>query len=221
MADSSLLTPNQLRALARLKAIDALRPFYLAGGTAVAFHLGHRVSRDLDLFGSMRDVDLDSLQRVLTQHLPDLEVLAITDATLQVKLEGLPIDLVRYAYAPLEPTKAGPAGFSVAGKLDLAVMKLAAIAHRGLRRDFWDLHELITRGGVSLEPALDAYLKRFGKAEPDLYHVLRSLTFFDDAEQEALMPAGLTATHWEAIRQYFLAEAPKSLRVRTQARSTD
>jgi hypothetical protein len=45
MADSSRLAPSQLRALARLKALDALRPFYLAGGTAVAFHLGHRTSR--------------------------------------------------------------------------------------------------------------------------------------------------------------------------------
>ncbi len=221
MADSSLLTPNQLRALARLKALDALRPFYLAGGTAVAFHLGHRVSRDLDLFGSIREVDLGSLQRSLTQHLPDLEVLAISAATLQVKLEGIPIDLVRYAYAPLEPTETGPEGFAVAGRMDLAVMKLAAIAHRGLRRDFWDLHELITRGGVSLDSALDAYLRRFGKAEPDLYHVLRSLTFFEDAEQEALMPAGLTTAHWEPLRQYFLTEAPKMLRARTQARSSD
>lgn len=100
-------------------------------------------------------------------------------------------------------------------------MKLAAIAHRGLRRDFWDLHELITRGGVSLDPALDAYLRRFGKAEPDLYHVLRSLTFFDDAEQDALMPAGLTVAHWKAVQPYFLTEAPAVLRARSQPQSTD
>jgi len=50
----------------------------------VAFHLRHRVSRDLDSFGSIHDVDLASLQRSLMQHLPDLEVLAISDATLQV-----------------------------------------------------------------------------------------------------------------------------------------
>lgn len=99
MADSSLLTPNQLRALARLKSLDALRPFYLARGTAVAFHLDHRGSRDLGLFGSTREVDLASLQRALTQHLPDLEVLAISDATLQVTLESIPIELVRYASA--------------------------------------------------------------------------------------------------------------------------
>lgn len=119
------------------------------------------------------------------------------------------------------PAQTGPEGFAVAGRMDLAVMKLAAIAHRGLRRDFWDLHELVTRGGVSLDSALDAYLRRFGKAEPDLYHVLRSLTFFDDAEQEPLMPAGLTPAHWMAIQQYFLLEAPNVLRTRTRVGSAD
>ena len=46
----------------------------------MAFHLRHRVSRDVDSFGSIHDVDLASLQRSLMQHLPDLEVLAISDA---------------------------------------------------------------------------------------------------------------------------------------------
>jgi hypothetical protein len=141
-------------------------------------------------------------------------VLAASDAILQVKLEGTPINLVRYAYAPLEPTEPGPQGFAVAARLDLAVMKLAAIAHRGLPRDFWDEYELLTRGHVRLDGVLDAYLRRFGKAEPDLYHVLRSLTFFEDAEQEPLMPIGLTDVHWRAIQQYFMVEAPKVLRAR-------
>ena len=105
-----------------------------------------------------------------------------------------------------------PEGFAVAGRMDLAAMKLAAISHRGLRRDFWDAHEIFTRGGVSIDQALEAYLKRFGKAEPD--HVLRSLTFFDDTEQEAMMPAGLTPEHWRTIQEYFLAEVPNVVRTR-------
>jgi hypothetical protein len=100
--------------------------------------------------------------------------------------------------------------------LDLAVMKLAAIAHRGLRRDFWDAHELLTRGGLQLDTVLAGYLQRFGKTEPDLYHVLRSLTFFDDADREPVMPAGLSLEHWQVIRDYFLGEAPAALQRRTR-----
>ena len=49
--------------------------------------------------------------------------------------------------------------------------------------------------------ALRAYAKKFGAAEPDLYPVLRSLTYFVDADAEPLMPAGLTEPQWERIKQ--------------------
>jgi hypothetical protein len=46
----------------------------LAGGTALAVHLGHRQSRDLDFFYSDPGLDLDSLARALgragTQRTP-------------------------------------------------------------------------------------------------------------------------------------------------------
>jgi hypothetical protein len=214
MANNSRLEESQRRALARLKPVAALKPFYLAGGSAVAFHLGHRVSRDLDLFSATGEVDLQALQGAVTRDVPEAEVLAITDATLQIRLEGLPVDLVRYAHPLLQPAEPGPEGFNVASRIDLAAMKLAAIAHRGLRRDFWDLHALLTTGAIALNDALDAYVKRFRKSEPDLYHVLRSLTFFDDAEHEPLMPAGLTREHWQDIRRYFATCAPHALKQR-------
>ena len=37
-------------ALRKLGKSGILAPAYLAGGTAVALHLGHRISRDLDFF---------------------------------------------------------------------------------------------------------------------------------------------------------------------------
>jgi len=209
MASESRLEKSQLRALARLKPLAELDGFYLAGGCAVAFHLGHRVSRDLDLFAPT--ANLETLRRAVTGSLPDVEVLAMTDATLQIRLETVPVDLVHYAHPLLEQAVAGPEGFVVASRLDLAAMKLVAIAHRGLRRDFWDLHELLTMGSIRIDDALDAYLKRFRKSEPDLYHVLRSLTFFDDAEREPVMPLGLTEDQWSIIRDYFLATAPQAL----------
>jgi len=62
-------------------------------------------------------------------------------------------------------------------------MKLAAIARRGIRRDFWDLHALV-ESGIALRDAAAGYLRRFGVAETDLYPVLKALTYFDDADRE-------------------------------------
>lgn len=50
MAKATRLAPEQLRALDQLRRIPSIEQFYLAGGSAIAWHLGHRQSVDLDLF---------------------------------------------------------------------------------------------------------------------------------------------------------------------------
>lgn len=79
-------------------------------------------------------------------------------------------------------------------------MKLHAIASRSAARDFWDLHELITRRGISLADALREHAQRYPRE--DSGHVLRSLAYFGDAEGSPL-PAGLDPDGWKAIRRDF------------------
>lgn len=210
MGKPSRVAQAQLRALDRLRSVEALADFYLAGGTAIAFHLGHRQSLDLDLFSKTLDVDLDAVRAAVMEALPSTKVLGATDASLRVRCDDTPVDIVRYAYPPLDPPTPGPSAFPVATLRDLATMKLAAVARRGIRRDFWDLEE-IARHGLSLADAATAYLERFGVAEADLYHVLRALTFFDDAEREPVLPGGLTPKRWAEIKRFFQTEAPKLL----------
>jgi len=52
--------------LALLSKVKILKHFYLAGGTAVALHLGHRLSFDLDFFTSM-DFSSEELKKELSQ----------------------------------------------------------------------------------------------------------------------------------------------------------
>ncbi len=50
-----------------------IEPFYLAGGTALALRLGHRISQDLDLFGAIDDFHEDwrkQLQDQINQRFP-------------------------------------------------------------------------------------------------------------------------------------------------------
>jgi hypothetical protein len=212
MGGPAKLAPGQRRALARLKGLKALRGFYLAGGSAVAVHLQHRRSDDLDLFSARRDVDLETIAEEIAS-LPGVTIVSATDTAIKLRLGNVPVDVVRYPYPLLRQASPGPEGFPVATLLDLAVMKLAAIASRGIHRDFWDLHEILTRSQITLDRALDAYIKRFGVKKSDVYHVLEALTYFHDAEQEP-RPRGLTAKRWGAIQSYFLAKAPQALRKR-------
>lgn len=204
------LAKEQRRALDRLKSVRGIERFYLAGGTAIAIHLRHRKSVDLDLFSLSADVDLSAVAEAIRIAVPDLHVLGITDAALRIRVGEVPVDMVRYPYAPLEAPTPGPQEFPLASLRDLAAMKLAAIARRGLRRDFWDLHA-IAEAGLSLQETANAYLMKYGVSDSDLYHVLRALTYFGDAEKDPVYPRGLTPAKWERIKSFFLVEAPKVL----------
>jgi hypothetical protein len=90
-------------------------------------------------------------------------------------------------------------------------MKLAAIARRGVRRDYWDLYEILTRSKITLRSTCADYETKFGVSEADLYHVLRSLTWFEDAEADPTPPRGLSRTRWTQIRALFETESAREL----------
>jgi hypothetical protein len=207
MAQPSRIPDAIHRTLDRLAQLPELSDYYLAGGTAVAAHAGHRVSRDLDFFSRHPDVLLDRMKQAVFRIAPDALVAAETDVALRMRVNGMPIDFVKYAYPPCSALDTLD-GVALASPLDLAVMKLAAISRRGLRRDFWDLWVLV-QGGVPLDEAGSAYRRRFGVREADLYHVLRALTYFEDAEREQTLPEGMTPDVWAQVRAFFLREAPK------------
>lgn len=210
MASPAPLTAGQRRALATLSQAGLLDGLYLAGGAAVAQHLGHRISNDLDLFASNPSFDLENVRRQAVERL-HAETIAQSDATLELRIDDAVIDVVRYPYPLLGRTKRGPEGVHVASLRDLAAMKLAAIAKRGVRRDYWDLFEILTRTRLTLHRACDDYVRKFGVAESDLYHVLRALSWFEDAEADPTPPRGLTAAKWREIRVWFEGQGAREL----------
>jgi hypothetical protein len=202
--------PNTLeRALDRVAKIPLSRDFYLAGGTAIGIHLAHRVSRDLDFFSTSPNVNLEDVKDACFSAFENVAVRAETDVALHLVCDEVPIDWVRYRYAPLE-TPQQRRGCAIAGLLDLSAMKLSALARRGIRRDFWDTFS-IAQGGIPLAVQLDAYRTRFGRSEADTYHVIRALTYFADAEVEATLPMGMDEALWLEIKAFFLEEAPRQI----------
>lgn len=171
--------------------------FYLAGGTALALRLGHRVSLDLDLF-SPSFAAPDSLAAELRGRLPDLEVGLVDRRTLYVSVGGVQVSMLGYDYPLLEAAQVvEPGVMPLAGVADIAAMKLAAIASRGSRKDFVDLW-FVVGSGRPLESLLDLYVRKF--ATRDVGHVVRSLTYFDDADEEPPLRLLLDAP-WERVKR--------------------
>jgi len=70
-------------------------------------------------------------------------------------------------------------------------MKLAALMGRATKRDYIDVHVLLTEGHLSLPEMVRAFPKH------EVHGSLRALTFFDDVEGN--MPIMLAPTTWKKV----------------------
>jgi predicted nucleotidyltransferase component of viral defense system len=170
--------------------------FYLAGGTALALLEGHRVSVDLDLFSPSFD-DPEAVQMTLEKVHPDAVMTSMSPRTLYLQVQDTQVSLFGYSY-PLVASLLRPDDslLPLASREDIAAMKLAAIASRGSRKDFIDLWLLATRYWP-LSDCLELYRKKY--AARDIGHVVRSLTYFDDADEEPPLRL-LIDVDWEEIK---------------------
>jgi hypothetical protein len=71
-------------------------------------------------------------------------------------------------------------GLRFAANPDIAAMELSAIARRGVKKDFWDIAELLDV--FSLEQMIGFYQDKY--ASRDIFQLLRSLVYFTDAETQ-------------------------------------
>ena len=78
-------------------------------------------------------------------------------------------------------------------------MKISAIASRGSRKDFIDLHYMI-KHFLRLDDYLQLYMKKYENR--DIGHVVRSLVYFADAEAEPDIITNYPLL-WEDLRRDF------------------
>ena len=158
-------------------AIPELSGFQLAGGTALALQIGHRRSVDLDLFGA-RPIDKDEIVPLL-ESIGNLHILQHTRNILILNINGVKVDFVNYKYPWLRDIKQEE-GIRLVSLADIGAMKLGAISGRGKKRDFTDLYFLLKQ--FTLPELLGFYREKYQDGNEFL--VLRSLTYFDDAEED-------------------------------------
>lgn len=157
----NVLTPFELAFLDRL--FTSVHGFYLSGGGALAVHLGHRRSLDLDLFtrddGSFRAV-LASLPVIAGAVGARVEILTDAPAFRRVLLtsrdgETVRVDLVLDTAERVGPPPADRDGLPLDPPEEILANKLCAILGRSEPRDLVDLFYL-DRAGHRLLDALPA-----------------------------------------------------------------
>lgn len=201
---TEVLSEKLQKCLALLGKTPEIKPFYLAGGTGLALHLGHRVSFDLDFY-TPESFDNRKLMEALSK-MGNLAVEQRLKDTFMGSLGNAKISFFKYAY-PLLAEPKDFVGVRIAGISDIACMKLEAVGSRGIKRDFVDLYE-ICRTKFSLEQVFELFQKKYGGVKFSLVHLARSLTYFEDAE-ESEMPKMLKEIKWSEVKKFFEQEAVK------------
>lgn len=193
--------------LALLAKAGLADPFYLAGGTAAALYLGHRVSVDLDFFGP--DPFDSSLLVGELASLGQFRLDRIAPDTLLGELTRVKISFFRYRY-PLVAEPAEALGARIASLPDIAAMKLDAISRRRTKRDFVDLF-FIAQSGLKVVEALMWYQRKYARLDVSVVHVVKSLAYFVDAELDP-SPRMLVDFSWERVKRFFEQEAKSLLK---------
>jgi Nucleotidyl transferase AbiEii toxin, Type IV TA system len=194
MLHRATVHPATLELLNNIMAKPALSGFYLAGGTSLALQIGHRVSVDLDLFGH-RPFETQEILDELSDLAP-LSIMAQSKNILILDVQGVKVDFVNYRYQLVaEPLLLE--GLRLLTLPDIGAMKLAAIAGRGRKRDFYDLFFLLRQ--YSLDELMGFYLKKFDDGSE--FMVARSLVYFEDADQDDEIKLLGKPIKWETVKE--------------------
>ncbi|MBI4240056.1 nucleotidyl transferase AbiEii/AbiGii toxin family protein [Candidatus Uhrbacteria bacterium] len=184
-----------------LNEIPFFAQFYLAGGTALAVQIGHRISFDLDFF-SQNFFSVKNTRNGL-RSLGAVNVRLEDEHSLGVIVRGVKMSFLEYPYPLLFPAIKWKNHGNLCDIRDIGCMKLDAIASRGTKRDFVDLY-FITRK-YSLKKLLDLFKKKYKGIEYNYLHLLKSICYFEDAEADPT-PKMLVDLSWEKIRANFIKE---------------
>jgi hypothetical protein len=171
--------------------------FYLAGGTALALHVGHRKSIDLDLF-SMEKFSEDEISLYLTQLGGKISV--VEEGTIHAFVRGVKVSFLYYPY-PLLKSPQRYEAIDIARIEDIACMKIIAVSQRAEKKDFFDLYEILQLFAPSEIGAM--VLEKYGRNRINYIHILKSFFYFDEAEK-SFEPVSLRGVSWEKVKAYLI-----------------
>lgn len=189
--------------ITKISSVIKEENFYLAGGTGLALQIGHRLSEDLDFFKNSQ-FNENLLISNLKAKVESFEEIFLEKQTVSVFLEGVRCSFFFYD-VPLcfEPLKIE--GIEVARWEDILAEKFKTLSQRGSKKDFYDIFAVIKIKNLSINEAISIFKNRFKHTGLNKYHLLRSITYFEDAEGEPdPILIGEWKYRWEDVKNFFI-----------------
>ena len=196
-------TQNVFHLVSKLPFIQR---FYLAGGTGLALHLGHRFSVDLDFFSPAADAVGPDERAILRTALeePSLVITYDKDMTFVANWRGVGISFFRLSLYPLVQPPLLLDDIPVASIAEIGAMKLAAIIDRGTRKDLVDLYYILQQ--APLDDLFQIAAVKYARVRTFAISATRARAYFEDAE-DLPMPQMLDRTPWAKMKHFLERQA--------------
>ena len=200
---SDLLSPEMREVWPILQKTTQRIEGCLMGGTALAIHLRHRVSHDLD-YMTAEGFSGDRLARKFEEIAGDVEVDASGPDQMHARINGVQVQVFRTPHRGANPGHVKilqqPTAIDrlpVASLADLLASKLDVIMYRPKLRDYLDLMAMDTASPYTLEDGLRFHMQRYGitPASNDAARIIELLEtpgeldrdpFFEDRREAVL-----------------------------------
>ena len=199
MLHTEVLESGTLGILRSVLANETFQNFNLVGGTALALQFGHRLSIDLEFFTTepfdkeLVKAELDDIGSWTT----DSE----NKIGLRGQLDGVKMDFITYRYPLISPITVID-DIRMLSQADISAMKLSAITNRGAKKDFYDIYFLLRQH--SFAQLCNWYIEKF--KTNNLFMLLKSITYFDDAELSETPVLLAADVSWETVKRTILLE---------------
>lgn len=200
------LTQPTREAFGKLTHLSFISQFYLAGGTGLALHLGHRFSVDLDLFSPGADSVGPETRSKLRSSFDD-PTLAIShdkDSTFVATWRGVGVSFFRLNLYPLVHKPILVDNVPLATIEEIGAMKLAAIIDRGTRKDMVDLYYILRQ--IPIDRLFETAAVKYARVSTFAVSATRALAYFEDADALP-MPRMIDHTPWSKMKKLLERQA--------------
>lgn len=197
MLQKQTVEPNTLSILNQLMELDTLSSYNLVGGTGLSLLLGHRMSVDLDFFSNEKienNLIIEELMQVFEDNfvLSSVSKVGVFGFVHQIK-----VDFVHYPFPILKPIVQQD-NIRILSTEDIAAMKIQAILGRSVKKDFFDVSELLRL--YSLDEIIAFHKSKYPLQTLHIT-IPQALIYFEEAE-ESENPISLNGMTWENVKRY-------------------
>ena len=175
--------------------------FYLAGGTAAALHIGHRISVDFDLFSDREipDALFDKVKRVFLGRPVKLSVSNQDELT--VFIDGRKLSFLHYPFG-LVLGRVAHQGVFLAKLKEIGAMKAYTIGRRGAYKDYVDLYFLLSERHTTFQEIISLAEKKYGD-EFNSRLFLEQLVYMDDIQDTDVVLLRKRETRKDRVQHFF------------------